>query len=204
MKKLLAFLVIMGMSFTLTSCSNKKVKKDDGLVQQEVAEEDLAIDDSDFIVDAEEEGVEEQSGEVADLQMDTASETSPLTIEGNETYEIQKGETLMWVAFKLYGDYRKWRELERMNQDVLADGVHAGDKIKYTPNQFTWNPQGLPHLIKAGETLGTISSEKYGTPAKWKSIWDNNRDQIKDPNLIFAGFTLYYIPSDREIASDNM
>jgi nucleoid-associated protein YgaU len=52
-----------------------------------------------------------------------------------------------------------------------------------------------------GETLGTISSDKYGTPVKWRKIYDNNRPLIKNPNTIYAGFTLYYIP-EREIASE--
>ena len=52
-----------------------------------------------------------------------------------------------------------------------------------------------------GETLGTISNKHYGVTKRWKDLYENNRPMIKDPNLIFAGFTLYYVP-DRDLASD--
>ncbi|MCB1073754.1 MAG: hypothetical protein KDK96_11745 [Chlamydiia bacterium] len=48
--------------------------------------------------------------------------------------------------------------------------------------------------MKKEDTLGTISDEVYHTPKRWNEIYQNNRPLIKDPNLIFAGFTLYYIP----------
>ena len=67
--------------------------------------------------------------------------------------------------------------------------------------EFSWGPEGLPHLVQEGETLGSISEDKYGTPSKWRPIYENNRPLIKDPDLIFAGFTIYYIPSS-ELASD--
>jgi hypothetical protein len=47
-------------------------------------------------------------------------------------------------------------------------------------------------MIKNGETLGTISNSVYQTPKKWKAIWENNKPLIRNPNVIFAGFTLYY------------
>jgi nucleoid-associated protein YgaU len=43
--------------------------------------------------------------------------------------------------------------------------------------------------------------EKYGTTRKWKKIYKNNEPLVRDPNLIFAGFTLYYLPQ-RKLASE--
>jgi len=56
---------------------------------------------------------------------------------------------------------------------------------------------GEKYLIKVGDTLGLISNEVYGTKAKWKKLWENNRQLIKNPNRIFAGFNLYYVPEAR-------
>ncbi|MFG1482437.1 LysM peptidoglycan-binding domain-containing protein [Halobacteriovorax sp. HFRX-2_2] len=220
MKKIsLLFLVS---SLTFTSCSFFKNKEGDVAVAEQT--EEISIDDSDFVVDANEDldQLEETSAmsssdeSVAVLGSEPVSPTDEILLEesvalekdvvvtASDYYEVQKGETLMWIAFKLYGDYRKWRDIQAMNQEALADGLQAGDKIKYQSGQFNWNPVGLPHLIRRGETLGVISQDKYGTPAKWRSIWDNNRDMIKDPNLIFAGFTLYYVPEERDVASESM
>lgn len=204
MKKIFSLMLVVGLSFGMASCSNKKVKKDADVKTENVSstEDELEIDDSDFIVDADETTELEDTTAVANAEPMT--ETQPVSLTGTDVYEVQKGETLMWIAFKLYGDYRKWKDIQAANPEVVANGIKEGDKLSYTPSQFAWNPSGLPHLIKRGETLGTISNEKYGTDKKWKKIWDNNRDMIRDPNLIFAGFTLYYNPEERDLASDQM
>lgn len=136
--------------------------------------------------------IKEEPKAVAQSQL---SEAGTLTSEIN-TYTVQKGETLMQIAFKLYGDLSKWKSLKELNQSNLSGGtLKRGSKIKYyvpeTP--FAWNPQGTPYLIKSGETLGTISNTVYQTPKKWKKIWENNRPLIKNPDRIYAGFTLYYL-----------
>lgn len=114
-----------------------------------------------------------------------------------KTYKVLNGETLMQISFKLYGDISKWKDIKDMNSEKLANNtsLRANTELKYrapaTP--FVWNPQGTPYLIKTGETLGTISNSIYSTPKKWKAIWENNKPLIKNPNVIYAGFTLYYM-----------
>jgi LysM repeat protein len=111
-------------------------------------------------------------------------------------YKVQKGETLMQIAFKLYGDIGKWKELKELNQTKFAknSALRANMELRYKAPEkvFVWNPEGSAHLIKSGETLGTISNSVYQTPKKWKQIWENNKPLIKNPNVIYAGFTLYY------------
>ena len=127
-----------------------------------------------------------------------------MTMTGTfETYQVQKGDTLMMVAFKIYGDYRKWKELRDWNQDKIHAKLTHGMVLKYQipGEKFGWMPSGLPYLVKTGDTLQVISMDKYGTTRKWKSIYENNRPLIRDSNLIFAGFTLYYQPS-RDLASE--
>lgn len=118
-------------------------------------------------------------------------------------YHVQKGDTLMMIAFKIYGDYRKWKDLKAWNQGKIPAKLGPGVVLKYyAPEQtFGWQPSGLPYLVKTGDTLGLVSMEKYGTPKKWKSIYENNRPLIQNPNLIFAGFTIYYMPA-RDVASE--
>ena len=118
-------------------------------------------------------------------------------------YTIEKNDTFMLIAFKIYGDYSKWKELAEMNPEQQGDKLNAGAVIKFNPpaEKFVWSPQGNPYLIKEGDTLGVISKDVYGIDKRWKEIFDNNKPMIKDPNLIFAGFTLYYIP-DRIVATE--
>jgi nucleoid-associated protein YgaU len=135
--------------------------------------------------------VEESIPEIKNEAVMTPGLTSEV-----KTYRVQKGETLMQIAFKLYGDISKWKELKNMNSGKLASNstLRANSELKYHAPEapFVWNPTGTPYLIKTGETLGTISNTVYSTPKKWKTIWENNKPLIKNPNVIYAGFTLYY------------
>lgn len=121
-------------------------------------------------------------------------------------YTVQKNETLMLIAFKLYGNYERWKELADQNRTALngTTNIKEGMVLNYIApaEEFVWNPQGLPYLIRTGDTLGGISKQVYTTVNKWKLIWDNNRPLIKDPNKIYAGFTLYYLENGREVANE--
>jgi nucleoid-associated protein YgaU len=126
---------------------------------------------------------------------ETKPESSVKITEAGE-YIVEKGDTLLLISFKLYGDYRKWRQILAENPGISANNLAAGKLIKYTQpeNQFEWIKRGNAHLILKGDTLGTISNQYYGTIKRWKDIYKNNQPMILDPNLIFAGFTLYYVP----------
>ena len=113
-----------------------------------------------------------------------------------KSYRVQRGETLMQIAFKLYGDISKWKEIKNMNSGKLSNNasLKTNTELKYrapaTP--FVWNPAGTAYMIKNADTLGTIATSVYGNKKKWKAIWENNKPLIKNPNVIYAGFTLYY------------
>lgn len=46
------------------------------------------------------------------------------------------------------------------------------------------------HVVKAGDNLSYISRDYYGTKDHWKTIWEANKDVIKDPNVIRPGMVL--------------
>lgn len=43
------------------------------------------------------------------------------------------------------------------------------------------------YIIKAKDTLYSISSKIYGDPDKWKALYEKNKDTIEDPSMIFPG-----------------
>jgi nucleoid-associated protein YgaU len=43
------------------------------------------------------------------------------------------------------------------------------------------------YVVKSGDSLSKIAKEVYGNAGRWKEIYEANKDQIKDPNLIYRG-----------------
>jgi len=43
------------------------------------------------------------------------------------------------------------------------------------------------HVVQAGDTLGKIAQKYYGDASLYRTIFDANKDQLKDPNKIFPG-----------------
>lgn len=230
--KLVPWMVLL--SLTLLSCSGSKSSKPvaEETPQVELSDADEFIENPNgepaAVTETTEETNSEASPEVAATESDSAAELviedeSPVPgnpVASTGTYEkasvqlsdnmmeykVQKNETLMLIAFKLYGDYSWWKKLSGWNSDKLSGGniVRAGQTLKYMApsEEFVWNPQGLPYLVRTGDNLGIISKSVYQTSKKWKFIWENNRPLIKNPNLIFAGFTIYYLEAGREVASE--
>ncbi len=111
-------------------------------------------------------------------------------------YVVKENDTLMLVAHNIYGDYKKWKEIKKLNKAELGGQwkkLKAGTILKYyEPSEpYVQEANGEPYLIQVKDTLGIVSKKVYQTPKHWKTIWKNN-PYIKNPNLIFAGFTLYY------------
>lgn len=225
--KLVPWMVLL--SLTLASCSGSKssqpVKEETPQVELSDADEFIENPSGEPAAVAEEPAAE--TTEVAAADAETTDPAADLVIEEDNTpkaeavassthastklsdnmmeYKVQKNETLMMIAFKLYGDYGWWKKLAGWNADKLKGSqiVRNGMTLKYMApsEEFVWNPQGLPYLIRQNDTLGIISKSVYQTSKKWKLIWENNRPLIKNPNLIFAGFTIYYLENGREVAS---
>jgi LysM repeat protein len=143
-------------------------------------------------------GAGSTSGSSSGSSKDAPPAAAAVVGSGNtKDYTVQNGDTLMKIAFKTYGDIYQWKKILEDNKDKLTDPkmLKEGMLIKLdTPStEPSVERNGEKYLIKDGDTLGKISGEVYGTPAKWKQIWENNKQLIHDPNKIFAGFYLYYL-----------
>lgn len=49
---------------------------------------------------------------------------------------------------------------------------------------------GRTHTVEKGDTLSAISRQHYGSANRWQEIFDANRDQLDDPDLIQPGQVL--------------
>lgn len=126
----------------------------------------------------------------------TQTQTADQGTGATEDYTVQTGDTLMSIAFETYGDLFQWRKIYDLNQDKISNpsALSAGTvlKIEKPAAPVSIERNGERYLIRNGDTLGTISDDVYGTKSKWRKLWENNKQLIRDPNKIFAGFYLYY------------
>jgi nucleoid-associated protein YgaU len=133
-----------------------------------------------------------------------ASQRGPATAGQSVRYRVRAGDTLMKISFEEYGDVYRWREIYARNKPVIADfnALVAGTELTIEGVKFVViQRNGQPYLIARADTLGKISSKLYGTPGKWRDLWHNNPQLIRNPNKIYAGFTLYHQPDVRTPAA---
>jgi nucleoid-associated protein YgaU len=50
-------------------------------------------------------------------------------------------------------------------------------------------PSGRSYTVVKGDSLSKIAKHLYGDAQKWHKIYEANRDQIKNPDLIYPGQT---------------
>ena len=101
------------------------------------------------------------------------------------SHTVIKGEYLSMIAGydRIYGDTMKWPRLYRANRDKIED-----PDLIY-PDQVLNVPHGYPnrHVVVQDEFLSKIANywEIYNDGREWPRLYEANKDQICDPDLIY-------------------
>ena len=105
-----------------------------------------------------------------------------------KSYTVVKGDCLWKISSKeeIYADPIKWPRIYRANTDKINDPHWI------YPRQVFVIPRECPndefhHMVERGECLWGISGydRVYGNSYDWPKLYEANREQIKDPNLIY-------------------
>ena len=126
MKNLSITLVIL-MALGMASCANNDEKLAEGPDSSEEFLDEGAgenFDEQEVIVDEQSKKEDEQ---LSDYEVEESYAPEVATSGEMAIYTTQKGETLMQIAFKIYGDYRKWKDLMSWNS-LNSQNVPGGMK----------------------------------------------------------------------------
>lgn len=105
------------------------------------------------------------------------------------TVKSEDEKNRIWDAIKTVPDWQK---------EVQADiRVKPGAQPQSGGQQTQSAPQPTPakaamrtYTVKSGDTLSEIAKRELGSPSKYMEIFNANRDQLTDPNLIKPGQVL--------------
>jgi len=161
---------------------------------------------SDLKENDEEEQASTSSGERDALVVPESEKTEPSSSGSGqmERYTVKSGDTLMKIAFSLYGDVERWKEIQELNSAALKgkETLRKGMQLRYEAPVETFSPDehAKAYEIKKGDTLAGIADEVYGRKMKYRKLQGYNKQLIKNPNRIFAGFTIFYDITEQEMA----
>jgi nucleoid-associated protein YgaU len=68
--------------------------------------------------------------------------------------------------------------------------VEEGSSSTARPPESAPSTSDTTYVVKAGDSLSRIARAHYGDANQWRRIYEANRDQIKDPDLIHPGQSL--------------
>lgn len=78
-------------------------------------------------------------------------------------------------------------EQRRVADQVASAGVPLAELAPNAPDQ---------HVVQAGDTLWDISKLFLKSPWRWPELWGMNRDQVRNPHLIYPGQVLVLVKMD--------
>jgi nucleoid-associated protein YgaU len=96
--------------------------------------------------------------------IDAQEANGRLTIKGTAPYQMEKN--MLWDKIKSFGGWEN---------ELAAD-------IKVEHNDV----YGM-YQVQSGDTLSKVAQKFYGDSAKYRQIYDANRDVLKDPDKINVG-----------------
>lgn len=97
------------------------------------------------------------------------------------------------------GIFDKFKRGDDKEKKAKADfsRVDSGGSSTAGPAEKAAPAGATTYTVEAGDSLWKISEKFYGDGNQWRRIYEANRDEIKDPDMIHPGQT-FTIPAKEE------
>ena len=80
---------------------------------------------------------------------------------------------------------------ERDKEQLSSDSVTpAASEKSFKPQDRKPAPSHQYYEVQNGDSLSGIAKDYYGDPTKWKLIYERNKHEIENPDVIFPGQVL--------------
>lgn len=134
------------------------------------------------------------------------------------TYVVEKGDTLSSIARDTLGDESRWREIHELNKSELAnpDILRVGMRLRLPertaaaarpsevarPPAPATPPPAAPagtaapataraiYVVEQGDSLISIARNVLGDGTRWREIYELNKSQIANPDVLYVGLKL--------------
>jgi nucleoid-associated protein YgaU len=77
-----------------------------------------------------------------------------------------------------------------MEEDLRQEIADLREKPKVAEEAQADADEPQIHVVQPGDSLSKIAKDVYGDASRWREIFEANRDQISEPNLIRPGWKL--------------
>jgi LysM repeat protein len=121
------------------------------------------------------------------LGMEGSAEERDGKLHFNGTVKSEDEKNKIWNALKTIPDWQK---------EVVAD-IRVKPGAQPSSSQTQSIPQPTPakaslktYTVKSGDTLSEIAKRELGSANKYMDIFNANRDQLNDPDMIKPGQVL--------------
>ncbi|MFH0943497.1 MAG: LysM peptidoglycan-binding domain-containing protein [Candidatus Beckwithbacteria bacterium] len=116
-----------------------------------------------------------------------STEEQPLV----KIHKVAKGESLWQISLKYYNNGYKWAEIAKDNNLVNPDLIEVGQELivpelEETPMTISTSE----YLVVKGDNLWKIAVRAYADGYQWVKIWEANKANIPNPDLIEVGTKL--------------
>ncbi len=128
-------------------------------------------------------------------------------------YIVKHNDTLTGIARQTLGTTRRWREIARLNSDIISNPhkLKVGTRLRLPADNLdnfdiSKKEAFQTYKVRKADSLYSLAVRFYGTPKAVEVIKEANKDKLSNSNILREGMMLsmpqksFYFTEDRHIS----